>query len=100
MTPEAAEALGTQLMQGVKMLVGKMLAPLSARLATMEVRVGAISMQSVRGAGGPEQLAELEALLERVKKLDALEARIKTLETRPTMGYEGVWRSGVGYMPG
>jgi len=99
MTSEEIRDLAKQVMDGVKMLIAKKLEPLSTRLSAVEVRTGAIAM--TRGVTDPATIAEMEALLVRMRKLETLEQRVKALEARPAApGYKGVWKEGIGFEPG
>lgn len=50
----------------------------------------------------PEEIEGLAIAIRTVidKKLAPIEERVKVLESRPTMRYEGTWKSGVGYEAG
>ncbi len=74
------EDLTNQVIEAVKGLVARSLAARDVRLAAVEMRTGALSMALGRSVGGPEKIAELERLLQRVKHLEELEARVKALE--------------------
>jgi hypothetical protein len=87
---------GEAMVAAVADYVRRALAPITTRLATMEVRVGALSMMTMRGADGA-RLAELENL---VREVEALRMKVKTLEERGTLRYMGVWKDGVGYEQG
>ena len=100
MDREQAEAIGKKALDAIKGYVARSVAPLATRLATVETRTGAITLLLAGRGVDAGKVAELETLLQRVKQLDQLEARIKVLEARPTLRYAGVWREGLGYEPG
>jgi hypothetical protein len=80
MDEDQAKALGNQAVAAIKTYVKRALAPFAERLATAELRVGAMSM--AMGSGHGAKFADVEDLIKRLNALGDLEARIKALEEK------------------
>jgi hypothetical protein len=82
--------------------------PLASRVAGLATRCGALTMMIAKGSNGKEALAEAEKMLAAIfetqrgllARLDTQAQRIKALEERPTIHYEGTFKEGVGYLAG
>jgi hypothetical protein len=72
------------------------LSPLASRIATLEMRTGALALLAGRGADG-EKLIEAERFIARVAALEGVEQRVEALERRHD---KGDWADGETYRSG